>query len=347
MSFVFFALITSSFAADVVAPAWDGVSESDLGRLYTDQFEPLPGRLAGAPRSTPLGQIRREFRLLESSTELAASVRAWGFGNASASADTKTRYGFFRALDERSLSEWEPASITDELAEEAAYYLRGLYMGYLYEVAFSGSESAMQGAIQADLGSYGGDVSGWASANSVTYSIRGVGLQGRDGAAIFAKTESDISRAYEATGAARPILAVFAPLPRRPNATAPPPRAMTFDVVLGTVSVPAVKRSGDAWDIMGGSPDLSIWIKAGSEVLYRSPVAEDTTAYAFNTLALRGVRVTETPLLTITLADADYSEPDLIARWDVSLLEVASTGQTRILDDGNGTTLELAFGPSR
>ena len=339
-------VLSSASAADVVAPAWDGLAITDLGRLYDADFDALPGHLPGASRVTELGQMARDFRRVESETELAACVRAWGFGSASGTSDAKTSYGFFRAVEKASLAEWELPEELGDVDEGAAYYLRGIHVGRLYEVTFSGSDSAIQGAVHADLGAYGGDVSGWASANQVTFSIRGVGLQGKDGSAIFAKTEADIADAYQATGDVRPILAVFAPVPRKHlqvvEAAAPP---TAYDVAIGKVKAPRTSRSGDDWDVMGGAPDLSLWIKAGSQVLYRSPVAEDTFSYAFNALALRAVDVAETPMLTVTLSDSDLRESDLIARWNVSLLKLEAAGGRLLLDDGGGASVELGFGP--
>jgi hypothetical protein len=356
-----------AFADDaVLAAAWDGVRVEDLGRLYTKDFQPITvdARSIVVPATPPviseLGSTDREFRVVATAAEVQANAKAWGIGSASLGTGKDTTYAVYRAIDKIEYRQVDDTRLVPTEVPEARYYIHAVYFGRMYEVGFWGEQSHVAAALSASGVAYAGGIDAWAKENSLEYKIRTVGFRARessDGSALFARTDVDVEKMYEAAGDPRPILVEFREVPKhlRVGLAAPSAVAATdVDVMtatsvsfeIGEVIFPKKTRAGADWDAFNIAPDISVWVKLGGVVVYQSPVATDAYSVKLNTRAVENIDPTATPTIVITASDEDLSDSDLAGRWEISLPalgRIPIDGWKTVLTDDSGLTLEVAI----
>jgi hypothetical protein len=185
----------------IITTAPEGITGSDLGRVFDSAFQPLAGRKAlfkTKPRETyPV--FRHSVALVEDRITLAATVRSWGL---TADAGRNRRFASYRAEQVTEVHAVDDMT-TPELATPAAmYYLAKIFYGRSFEVRLSGEEKQFHTGIAGVFlsGKLDGGLKAFAEKNRLEFTAVGRGLRPKTGTAIYAKQPSDIEENYTVDG---------------------------------------------------------------------------------------------------------------------------------------------------
>jgi hypothetical protein len=191
---------TASAEESVIAAAPLAFSDADLGRPYTSGFEPLIEK-EGRPLF-PSAKVRRitestwshDFVWFESTVALRANARAW-FVNGSVGTSSRKRYAVWRAIQVTHALEIDDTSERRTVAGDAAYYVRKVYFGRIYEVVISGTEDVFTAGIRAELVAYGGGVEALRKKYGLEVKVTGRGLKPK-AEAVFAQNTEELRMHY-------------------------------------------------------------------------------------------------------------------------------------------------------
>lgn len=294
------AAIASTGRVDVlVASAPANINDQDLGRFFDGDLRPMESKAVFALRRIASGETQRVLQKVRNEAELRANASAWGLLGAAASFNRATTHAYFRAIQIDEILEAGQPRFPSVLPENAVYYISEVHLGRMYEVHFSGTDSAVTAAIGATTGKFGGGLSAWAAEHSIEFRARTVGLTPKQDAtgAIFASSSSEIQQNYEVGGPSRAILFKLSEVPGR-AVSAPSDR---WNVTLVEVRFPPTKLNGQAWDF-GTPPDPWVWVSgpvtwnAWRHDTFRASFNQDFGALTLNEAAPLIIEVQERDL---------------------------------------------------
>jgi hypothetical protein len=335
------AAIASTGRVDVhVASAPANINEQDLGRFFDTELRPMEARVTFTPRRIASGETQRVLQKVRTELELRANASAWGLLGAAASFDRATTHAYFRAIQIDEIVEAAQPRFPSALPAGAAYYISEVHLGRMYEVHFTGTDSAVSAAIGATTGKFGGGLSAWAAEHRVEFRARTVGLTPKLDAAgaIFASSSSEIAQNYEVGGPPRAILYKLSEVPGRAKA-APPNR---WNVTLVEVQFPPLKPNRQAWDF-GTPPDPWVIVKgAATWDGWRNDTYQATFNQALGALALSA----HNPLV-IEVWERDLSSHDSAGSLRINGPEggESANGLTWFITD-HGVKVGLRFTPA-
>ena len=177
-----------------------GLGESALGRPLSARFEPLIGK--DGTSMFPAAKVVRneaaawwyEFEAFESLLELRANGRAWAV-NVSGTAAVRKRFAVYRAVQITHVLELNDTIEPRPAPADAAYYMRKIYFGRVFEVVLSGSQEAFTANVRADLLAWSAGIDAAAKQYRLDTHIFAKGLKPK-AQAIFAKSEIEIREQY-------------------------------------------------------------------------------------------------------------------------------------------------------
>ena len=175
------------------------LSEADLGRPVSVRFEPIIGKdgkpLFGTkPRRTTVNAFWHDFQSIDSTHELQANARGW-MVDVSISNAAQSRYVVYRAIQVTSAIEVDDTDEPRAAGSDAAYYIRKIYFGRVYEQVFSGSADEFTTGVRAELLAIDGAVRFQQAHRNIASQVFARGLSPK-ATAIFAKTPKEIQDAY-------------------------------------------------------------------------------------------------------------------------------------------------------
>jgi len=185
----------------IIATAPEGITASDLGRVFDASFQPLVGRRAlfkvKAPEGYPV--FRHSASLIEDRITLAATVRSWGL---SSDAGRNRRLASYRAEQITEIHAVDDMSPPDAAPTDAMYYLAKVYYGRSFEVRLSGEEKQFHAGLAGVFlsGKLDGGLKSFAEKNRLEFTAVGRGLRPKSGTAIYAKEPGEIEANYTVDG---------------------------------------------------------------------------------------------------------------------------------------------------
>jgi len=184
------------------AEAPPGLNPEDLGRPYSSNFEPLIGPegkslfpAAGRPKNAEASLFTNYFTVINNSHELRANAHAWGIVSAGGSVGETTRHAAYRAVQITDVREVDDATPLRGVSGDAAYYIRRIYYGRLYEVVISGEATEFTAGARAEFLVWGGSISGFASKYQLNTQINAKGLRPK-ATALFARSADEVRSSY-------------------------------------------------------------------------------------------------------------------------------------------------------
>lgn len=259
---------------DVLARAPLGMGADAVGRFYDSDFRPLVGGAQQIPHTpeqaaaVPVGYTRRDFRVVQTQAELQANASAWGVTGSVTAADA-SRHAYFRAYTIETMT---ALSDTVELPEvvpaRAAYYVSAVFIGRLFEAHFTSRSTSGSISAGADGLVASGGIEAWASEQNLEVQIDGLGLEAIDDSALFAQTQSEVTRHYRASGEPRAIFVRFSRVPTARRASAPGATAR-YTIQLDQIVFPQIRPGyGTRWDAFGGDPDITVEVLLDGQRIY-------------------------------------------------------------------------------
>jgi hypothetical protein len=201
----------------IITTAPEGITASDLGRVFDSAFQPLAGRRAlfktKAPEGYPI--FRHSVALVEDRITLAATVRSWGL---TSDAGRNRRFASYRAEQITEIHAVDDMAPPDSAPETATYYLAKVYYGRSFEVRLSGEEKQFHSGLAGVFlsGKLDGGLKSFAEKNRLEFTAIGRGLRPKSGTAIYAKEPGEIEQNYTADGsAAVPVEVEYRLIPGR------------------------------------------------------------------------------------------------------------------------------------
>jgi len=201
----------------IITTAPEGMTASDLGRVFDSAFQPLAGQKAMFKTKAPEGYpvFRHSVALVEDRITLAATVRSWGL---TTDAGRKRRFASYRAEQITEIHAVDDMAPPDSAPDSATYYLAKVYYGRSFEVRLSGEEKQFHSGLAGVFlsGKLDGGLKSFAEKNRLEFTAVGRGLRPKSGTAIYAKEPGEIEQNYTADGSvAVPVEVEYRLIPGR------------------------------------------------------------------------------------------------------------------------------------
>jgi hypothetical protein len=202
----------------------EGITASDLGRLFDSSFQPLAGRRPLFKTKAPEGYtvFRHSVSLVEDRITLAATVRSWGL---TSDAGRNRRFASYRAEQITEIHAVDDTAVPEATPSSAMYYLAKVYYGRSFEVRLAGDERQFHAGIAGVFlsGKLDGGLKNFAEKNRLEFTAVGRGLAPKTGTAIYAKQPSEIEDNYSVDGSvAVPVEVEYRLIPGRSLPSAEP-----------------------------------------------------------------------------------------------------------------------------
>jgi hypothetical protein len=208
----------------IITTAPEGLTATDLGRVFDSAFQPLAGRKALFKTKVPEGYqvFRHSVALIEDGITLTATVRSWGLN---ADAEQKRRFASYRAEQITEIHAVDDMTAPETAPTTAMYYLAKVFYGRSFEVRLSGEEKQFHTGLAGSFlsGKLDGGLKSFAEKNRLEFTAVGRGLRPKSEAAIYAKQPSEIEENYTVDGSmAVPVEVEYRLIPGRSLPTAQP-----------------------------------------------------------------------------------------------------------------------------
>jgi hypothetical protein len=301
----------------IITTAPEGITASDLGRVFDSAFQPLAGRKAMFKAKAPEGYpiFRHSVDLIEDRITLAATVRSWGLNS---DAGRNRRFATYRAEQITEIHAVDDMTPPEAAPSAAVYYLAKVYYGRSFEVRLSGEEKQFHAGLAGVFlsGKVDGGLKNFAEKNRLEFTAVGRGLRPKTGTAIYAKDPSEIEENYTVDGSvAVPVEVEYRLIPGRNLPTAEPiawHKQTRFRVELCSVEAHNCDKTSAC--------DLNVSISAadGSDKAktYRGP--DDTDLWEPRYLLLETTDESELARgWNVEVADRNLTLSDLLGRCQV------------------------------
>ena len=185
----------------IITTAPEGITSTDLGRVFDAAFQPLAGRgplfKAKVPEGYPV--FRHSASLVEDRITLAATVRSWGLNS---DACRNRRFASYRAEQITEIHAVDDMTPPQAAPPAAMYYLAKVFYGRSFEVRLSGDEKQFHSGLAGTFlsGKFEGALKAFAEKNRLEFTALGRGLAPKSGSAIYAKQPSEIEENYTVDG---------------------------------------------------------------------------------------------------------------------------------------------------
>jgi hypothetical protein len=208
----------------IITTAPEGLTATDLGRVFDSAFQPLAGRRALFKTKAPEGYqvFRHSVALIEDGITLTATVRSWGLNS---DAGQKRRFASYRAEQITEIHAVDDMTAPEAAPSTAMYYLAKVFYGRSFEVRLSGEEKQFHTGLAGSFlsGKLDGGLKSFAEKNRLEFTAVGRGLRPKSGAALYAKQPSEIEENYTVEGSvAVPVEVEYRLIPGRSLPTAQP-----------------------------------------------------------------------------------------------------------------------------
>lgn len=271
--------------ARVFASAPSTLSTADLGRPCDEKFRLLRGA-TGAPLyarkvGIPGGANQLAVHFLEASDTrgLEANAEGWGILEGDIGRARSRRFLVYRAAEQTDVLEVNDTAYPyRQPPPGATWYIASIFVGRSWEIVVSGDQQSFHAGIKAKLMRYGGGLSTFEDRTSITWSVRGRGLEPNGPeSAVFAHTPEAILSAYRRS-APIPIYVEYRNLKAVPPSDhlewtdAPAPDDVRVDraaVSCGCVAGHNIALSCRARNLGGRSMDVSVRAHADTGTLGR------------------------------------------------------------------------------
>lgn len=270
--------------SQTVLASVDSLSDADLGRPFSAAFDPITGHegqtmfpKARAPRKTTVNEWRSDFVTVDNSQTLRANAKAWGIGDVSVGVTSDRRYLVFRVRSVEYAEEVDDATDPRDVSPAigAAYYLRKVYYGRMYEIVIAGSRDVFDARLASRLPvllNTSVSASTVMSKYQLSVSQKAKGFEPK-GEAVFARNIDEIKAAYKTVdgmGKAVPILAEYRRIRGTPNPVetaidfAPPQATGAAKLHLRKFHLAANRGDWTSIDVSVGEHDLVVGDASGN-----------------------------------------------------------------------------------
>jgi hypothetical protein len=224
--------------SETIQASVESISEADLGRPYTANFTPVTGKdgrsLFPSVRGARKNQVNTwaaEFIDVDNTRVLRANASAWGIAEGSLSAASQNRYLVYRVRVVEHVLELDDTTEQRPLepSSAAAYYVRKIYFGRIYQIVISGSQDKLTGKLALGIKALGPRFGAEYVRDNYKLSVSqsGKGMKPTSDA-VFATSPEEIKAAYKDMGPPVPILVEYR---RIPGTKVEPPESIDWGLL--------------------------------------------------------------------------------------------------------------------
>ncbi len=343
-------------------PLARGMGSSSLGRLYSDDLEPLQGAVEHLPvraddvQSAPTNNFVGTTLSFDEAVEFRAAARAFNF-EAEVGRNREVRIRTVSVIQEDHLEQLNTGRLRfteSSLPPQARYFVSKLIYGRRFDAAYCGTEVEITASLSGGIGPFSGDVSRSRTTGQAASTLQARGFRPRGVETPNAIPMEQVQAFYREDG---PLQVVAVELTPVPDCAVQRSVLDQFRIAVRSVRFPP-RRTNGPWDqgmFEGESPE--IWVTAG----FRNREGIETShgerisrpglvagwageSYLLGTFALSGGE-----RLIIHLRDHDGGgRGDNAALYEISsreqgqLISTDSTGEVRRFEQ-SGTVIELFF----